>query len=113
MFSVPVEREGGISVTTNASLVRRMDNESLALLFSEIYNAGVYDGYHSELHTNSFSWGTSWLESPADMDGTVEHKGLVERLRKYSETLVAYKLDADFADAVMEAANELERLANG
>lgn len=35
---------------------------------------------------------------------------LIERLRKYSQPLVAYKLDADFADACAEAADKLEKL---
>lgn len=34
---------------------------------------------------------------------------LIERLRKYSQPLVAYKLDADFADACAEAADKLEK----
>lgn len=39
---------------------------------------------------------------------------LVKRLRAYSQSLVAYKLDADFADACTEAADALEKLqANG
>ena len=48
-----------------------------------------------------------------DRQSEADHKRISERLRRYSEALIAYKLDADFADAVMEAANELERLANG
>ena len=35
---------------------------------------------------------------------------LIERLRKYSQPLVAYKLDADFADACTEAADKLEQM---
>ena len=35
---------------------------------------------------------------------------LVKRLRAYSQSLVAYKLDADFADACTEAADALEKL---
>lgn len=35
-------------------------------------------------------------------------KKLIERLRQYSESLVAYKLGADFADAVNSAADMLE-----
>lgn len=35
---------------------------------------------------------------------------LVKRLRAYSQSLVAYKLDADFADACTEAADKLERM---
>lgn len=35
---------------------------------------------------------------------------LVNRLRAYSQSLVAYKLDADFADACTEAADALEKL---
>ena len=35
---------------------------------------------------------------------------LIKRLHRYSENCVAYKLDADFADAVQQAADELERL---
>lgn len=35
---------------------------------------------------------------------------LVNRLRTYSQSLVAYKLDADFADACTEAADALEKL---
>lgn len=34
---------------------------------------------------------------------------LVNRLRAYSQSLVAYKLDADFADACTEAADKLEK----
>ena len=48
-----------------------------------------------------------------DRQSEADYKRISERLRRYSEALIAYKLDADFADAVMEAANELERLANG
>ena len=35
---------------------------------------------------------------------------LVKRLRRYSENVVAYKLDADFASAVQEAADVIEEL---
>lgn len=35
---------------------------------------------------------------------------LVNRLRAYSQSLVAYKLDADFADACTEAADKLEQM---
>ena len=35
---------------------------------------------------------------------------LVKRLRAYSQSLVSYKLDADFADACTEAADALEKL---
>ena len=37
---------------------------------------------------------------------------LIERLRQYSESLVAYKLSADFADAVCSAADMLENYAS-
>ena len=39
-------------------------------------------------------------------------KKLIERLRQYSESLVAYKLGADFADAVCSAADMLENYAS-
>ena len=39
-------------------------------------------------------------------------KKLIERLRQYSESLVAYKLGADFADAVNSAADMLENYAS-
>lgn len=39
-------------------------------------------------------------------------KKLIERLRQYSEILVAYKLGADFADAVCSAADMLENHAS-
>ena len=39
-------------------------------------------------------------------------KKLSERLRQYSESLVAYKLSADFADAVCSAADMLENYAS-
>lgn len=39
-------------------------------------------------------------------------KKLIERLRQYSESLVAYKLGADFADAVNSAADMLENHAS-
>jgi hypothetical protein len=35
---------------------------------------------------------------------------LVKRLHRYSENCVAYKLDADFADAVQQAADAIEEL---
>lgn len=35
-------------------------------------------------------------------------KKLIDRLRQYSESLVSYKLGADFADAVCSAADMLE-----
>ena len=38
-------------------------------------------------------------------------KKLIERLRQYSESLVAYKLGSDFADAVNSAADMLENHA--
>lgn len=34
---------------------------------------------------------------------------LTDRLRRYSEACVAYKLDADFADAVQQAIEELSK----
>ena len=39
-------------------------------------------------------------------------KKLIERLRQYRESLVAYKLSADFADAVCSAADMLENYAS-
>ena len=39
-------------------------------------------------------------------------KKLIDRLRQYSESLVAYKLSADFADAVCSAADMLENYAS-
>ena len=39
-------------------------------------------------------------------------KQLIERLRQYSESLVAYKLGADFADAINSAADMLENHAS-
>ena len=39
-------------------------------------------------------------------------KILIERLRRYSEGLVAYKLGSDFADAVNSAADMLENHAS-
>ena len=36
---------------------------------------------------------------------------LVKRLHRYSENCVAYKLDADFASAVQEAADAIEELS--
>lgn len=39
-------------------------------------------------------------------------KKLIERLRQYSESLVAYKLGADFSDAVNSAADMLENYAS-
>lgn len=38
---------------------------------------------------------------------------LVKRLHRYSENCVAYKLDADFADAVQQAADAIEGLQEG
>ena len=35
---------------------------------------------------------------------------LIERLNQYSQSLIAYKLGADFADACMDAADALEKL---
>ena len=35
---------------------------------------------------------------------------LIERLNQYSQSLIAYKLGADFADACMDAATALEKL---
>lgn len=35
---------------------------------------------------------------------------LIQRLHRYSENCVAYKLDADFADAVQQAADAIELL---
>ena len=37
---------------------------------------------------------------------------LVNRLHRYSENCVAYKLDADFASAVQEAADAIEELTD-
>lgn len=37
-------------------------------------------------------------------------KNLIERLNQYSQSLIAYKLGADFADACMDAADALEKL---
>ena len=37
------------------------------------------------------------------------YDNLVNRLHRYSESCVAYKLDADFASAVQEAADVIER----
>ena len=39
-------------------------------------------------------------------------KKLIDRLRQYSESLVAYKLSADFADAVCSSADMLENYAS-
>ena len=36
---------------------------------------------------------------------------LIRRLHRYSENCVAYKLDADFADAVQQAADAIEELS--
>lgn len=36
---------------------------------------------------------------------------LVKRLHRYTENFVAYKLDADFADAVQQAADAIEQLS--
>lgn len=38
------------------------------------------------------------------------YEELVARLRRYTENCVAYKLDADFADAVQKAADAIEEL---
>ena len=38
------------------------------------------------------------------------HDELTDRLRRYSEACVAYKLDADFASAVQEAAETIEEM---
>ena len=37
-------------------------------------------------------------------------KDLIKRLNQYSQSLIAYKLGADFADACMDAADALEKL---
>lgn len=37
-------------------------------------------------------------------------KNLIERLDQYSQSLIAYKLGADFADACMDAATALSTL---
>ena len=37
-------------------------------------------------------------------------ENLIERLNQYSQSLIAYKLGADFADACMDAATALEKL---
>ena len=37
-------------------------------------------------------------------------KTLIERLNQYSQSLIAYKLGADFADACMDAATALSTL---
>ena len=37
-------------------------------------------------------------------------KNLIERLNQYSQSLIAYKLGADFADACMDAATALSTL---
>ena len=37
---------------------------------------------------------------------------LIKRLHRYSENCVAYKLDADFADAVQQATNYIEELSD-
>ena len=37
-------------------------------------------------------------------------KNLIERLNQYSQSLIAYKLGADFADACMDAATAIETL---
>ena len=37
-------------------------------------------------------------------------KTLVERLNQYSQSLIAYKLGADFADACMDSATALSTL---
>ena len=36
---------------------------------------------------------------------------LIQRLHRYTENFVAYKLDADFASAVQEAAGAIEKLS--
>ena len=38
------------------------------------------------------------------------YNDLIQRLHRYSENCVAYKLDADFASAVQEASNAIEEL---
>ena len=38
------------------------------------------------------------------------YSAISKRLRRYSENCVAYKLDADFADAVSDAADAIEEL---
>ena len=40
-----------------------------------------------------------------------KHEELVKRLRRYTEGCVAYKLDADFAAAVQQAAEILEAIS--
>ncbi len=37
------------------------------------------------------------------------YENLTDRLRRYSESCVAYKLDADFADAVQQAIEVLSK----
>ena len=39
-----------------------------------------------------------------------DYAAISKRLRRYSENCVAYKLDADFADAVSDAADAIEEL---
>ena len=39
-----------------------------------------------------------------------DYSAISKRLRRYSENCVAYKLDADFADAVSDAADAIEEL---
>ena len=40
------------------------------------------------------------------------YENLTDRLRRYSEGCVAYKLDADFADAVQKAIEVLSKIEN-
>jgi len=40
------------------------------------------------------------------------YENLTDRLRRYSEGCVAYKLDADFADAVQQAIEVLSKMEN-
>lgn len=40
------------------------------------------------------------------------YEELISRLKRYTENCVAYKLDADFADAVQQAADAIEELAD-
>ena len=40
----------------------------------------------------------------------MDNEKLIELLSRYSEPVIAYKLDADFAAACMEAANELAKI---
>ena len=43
----------------------------------------------------------------------MDYDKLVERLSRYSEPVIAYKLDGDFAEAVIEAKRELESIKHG